>query len=336
MNDANLNLQSEQRQIETHKIEMHKSEMHQYERNQNEPRRNERHQNERSKIDKTGVRTGKLTGVSLGPGDPGLITRRGWNALNSGAVWTYPVRKKGGQSFALDIALRAGLALPQEHIPLTFPMTHDSEKLARYWLLAAETVLQLLYLGRDVVFLVEGDASTFSTWNHLARTVRALDPQVELETIAGVSSYLAAAAQLQTPLADVDDTVAILPAAYGVEAVERLLPEFDTLVLLKVKPLLDELIDMLTRHDLLPHSCFVEKTGTADERVVRDIVTLRGQKVNYLSLLLVRNPHRQKGERMRGCRKKTEVVLSDEAVAVDAGAFDSDYIEASAKEEFPA
>ncbi len=296
------------------------------ERHQSALRQNEQNQNEQKEIEKTAVRTGKLTGVSLGPGDPGLITRRGWDALASGAVWTYPVRKKGGQSYALDIALRAGLALPPEHTPLTFPMTHDTEKLARYWLQAAETVLQLLYLGRDVVFLVEGDASTFSTWNHLARTVRALDPRVELETIAGVSSYLAAAAQLQTPLADVDDTVAILPAAYGVEAVERLLPEFDTLVLLKVKPLLDDLIDMLTRHDLLPHSCFVEKTGAADERVVRDIVNLRGQKVNYLSLLLVRNPHREKGERMRGCRKKTDSISTGEAAPADTVSVDTNSV----------
>jgi len=34
---------------------------------------------------------------------------------------------------------------------------------------------------------------------------------------------------------------------------------------------------------------------------------LRGQKVNYLSLLLVRNPDRQRGEMIRGCRKKTSV-----------------------------
>jgi len=30
---------------------------------------------------------GRLIGVSLGPGDPGLITRRAWEALNSPARW---------------------------------------------------------------------------------------------------------------------------------------------------------------------------------------------------------------------------------------------------------
>jgi precorrin-2/cobalt-factor-2 C20-methyltransferase len=250
---------------------------------------------------------GKLIGASLGPGDPGLITRRAWEALQGPAHWTYPVRRKGDGSYALDIARRAGLDLPAAHTPLVFPMTHDAEILARYWLQAAQTVLEILATGRDVVFLVEGDASTYSTFTYLARSVRALDGAIEAETIAGVPSYHASAACLGEPLTENDETLAILPAGYGVDTVERLLPEFDTLVLLKVKPLLDELIDLLERRGLLAHARFVEKVGTPEERVVHDVARLRGEKVNYLSLLLVRNPDRARGDLVRGCRKKASV-----------------------------
>lgn len=253
-------------------------------------------------------RKGKLIGASLGPGDPGLITRRAWEALHGDAHWTYPVRRKGDGSFALDIARRAGLNLPVEHTPLVFPMTHDAEILARYWLQAAQTVLEILTAGRDAVFLVEGDASTYSTFTYLARSVHALDANIEVETIAGVPSYHASAAHLGIPLAESDETLAILPAGYGVDTVERLLPEFDTLVLLKVKPLLDELIDMLARRGLLARSCFLEKVGTPEERVVRDIARLKGEKVNYLSLLLVKNPQRPRAAMQRGCRKKSTEV----------------------------
>ena len=251
------------------------------------------------------LQKGKLIGASLGPGDPGLITRRAWEVLQGPAHWTYPIRKKGDDSYALDIARRAGLALPAAHTPLIFPMTHDTEILARYWLQAAQTVLAILDTGRHVVFLVEGDASTYSTFTYLARSVRALDGEIGVETIAGVPSYHASAAHLGQPLAESDETLAILPAGYGVDTVERLLPEFDTLVLLKVKPLLDDLIDMLTRRGLLAHSCFLEKVGTPEERIVRDPLRLKGEKVNYLSLLLVKNPQRPRATLQRGCRKKT-------------------------------
>ncbi len=247
---------------------------------------------------------GILYGVSLGPGCPELMTRRAWALLQSDRTWAYPIRNSSSDSYALDIAVRADIKVPPQAMPLIFPMTHDAEKLAKYWLKAAETVLEKLQAGDDVLFLVEGDASTYSTFGHLARTVQALDEHITVETIAGVSSFNAAAARLKMPLADVDDTIAIIPAGYGVKTISQRLDQFDTLILLKVKPLLDEIIDLLADRGLLKQSRFIEKAGSPDERIVEDVASLRGEKVNYLSLLLVKNPHRQRGEMIRGCRKK--------------------------------
>lgn len=252
------------------------------------------------------TKLGTLYGLSLGPGDPDLMTRRAWQLLSGAGHWTYPVRKKNGDSYALAIALRAGFSLPENHTPLHFPMTYNSGILARYWLEAAQTVLALLQQGEDVLFLVEGDASTYSTFGHLQRSVLALEPTVPIEIIAGVSSYHAAAARCGESLADVDDTVAIVPAGYGIDQIERLLLDFDTLVLLKVKPLLDDIINLLRRRGLLEHSCFIEKSGAPEERIVTDVASLFGQKVNYLSLLIVKNPNRPRSEIQRGCRKKKE------------------------------
>jgi len=253
----------------------------------------------------TDTRTfGRLIAASLGPGDPDLITRRAWAALHGGARWTYPVKKAGEPSYALAIVERAGLAVPADAEPLVFPMTRNPEVLARAWARAAERCIELLAEGRDVVFLVEGDASTFATFSHLARSVQALAPQVVVEVIPGVSSFHAAAACIGQPLAEEDDTLAVIPAAYGVEVIEDLLAHFDTLVLMKVKPLLDDVLDLLERRGLLPHATFIEKVGAPDERVVHDVARLRGEKVAYLSLMLVRQPERVKGELIRGCRKK--------------------------------
>lgn len=254
---------------------------------------------------------GRLIGVSLGPGDPGLITRHAWDLLGRrDAAWTYPVRSTKTESYALDIALCAGLAPPADHTALLFPMTHDEDKLTRHWLRGAEAVLPRLRAGLDVLFLVEGDASTYATFGHLARTVRALDERVAVEVVPGVNAFTAASATLQQPLAEQDDTVAIVPAAYGVGALDRLLADFDTLVLLKVKPLMDELIAWLEMRGLAAHSRFIEHCGAPGERVVSDVRSLRGQKVSYLSLLIVKNPGRVRGERVRGCLKKSGPALT--------------------------
>ena len=258
---------------------------------------------------------GRLFGISLGPGDPGLITRRAWALLErTDAVWTYPVRSLRKESYALDIALRAGLALPAAHQPLLFPMTHDVEKLARHWLKAAETVKALLATGQDVLFLVEGDASTYASFCYLARVLRQLDAGAHIDIVPGVTSFNAACARLQIPLSEQDDTIAIVPAAYGIAAVEKMLDDFDTLVLMKVKPLLDDLIDLLERRGLLEHSRFIEKAGSPVERIVHDVAELKGTTVNYVSLLLVKNPHRERGEMQRGCRKKTSTEIEEETL----------------------
>ena len=252
------------------------------------------------------LRYGKLIGASLGPGDPELITRRAWTALQSGARWLYPVKKAEETSYALAIALRGGLPVPQDAVELVFPMTRDPAILLKAWVRAAEQTVALLAEGRDLVFLVEGDASTFATFRHLARVVGELAPEVVVETIPGVSSFAAAAASADLSLAEEDETLAIIPAAYGVGVIDHLLDEFDTLVLLKIKPLLDEVLDLLERRDLLTTSCFIEKVGSPEERIVRDLASLRGEKVNYLSLLLVQNPKRARGELRRGCRKRLD------------------------------
>jgi len=256
---------------------------------------------------------GTLWGVSLGPGDPGLITRAAWAALQRRDVaWAYPARSGKTPSYALDIATRAGLAPPEQHSLLLFPMTHDGEKLARAWLKAAHTLLPWLQAGRDVLFLVEGDASTYATFGHLARTVKALDAEVPMQVLAGVNSFTAASAQAGVPFAEQDDTVAIVPAAYGLSAVDRLLPDFDTLVLMKIKPLLDELLDWLQHRGLLAGAHFIERVGAPDERRVSgtDLLALRGTRVSYLSLLLLKNPGRVRGERIKGCLKKSAPAAS--------------------------
>ena len=136
-----------------------------------------------------------------------------------------------------------------------------------------------------------------------------------METIPGVSSFAAAAASAEITLAEEDETLAIIPAAYGIGDIDQLLDEFDTLILLKVKPMMDEVLDLLERRDLLATSCFIEKVGSPDERIVRDLASLKGAPVNYLSLLLVQNPKRARGELRRGCRQRKDAAVVAGALA---------------------
>ncbi|MBF0583875.1 MAG: precorrin-2 C(20)-methyltransferase [Magnetococcales bacterium] len=230
---------------------------------------------------------GRLIAASLGPGDPWLITRAAWRLLETVPCWAWPESRQEGGGYALSIAQRAGLPLPPHTLPLAFPMTRDLLVLARHWQNAAEQVLALLNQGLDVAFLVEGDASFFSTFGHLQRTIQAMDDTVQVEIIPGVSSPLAAAALTRQSLCDGDQSLAMVSASMGMERIDRLLTDFETVVLLKVRPVLDPLLDLLQSRNLLEKSRFVERAGAPEERVVEQVWTLKGTQVHYLSLMIV-------------------------------------------------
>lgn len=230
---------------------------------------------------------GRLIAASLGPGDPGLITRTAWRVLESAACWAWPESRQEGGGYAISIVQRAGLPRPAVTLPLSFPMTRDPLVLARHWHLAAEQVLTVLNQGRDVVFLVEGDASFYATFGHLQRTIQSMDPGLQVEIIPGVSSPLAGAALTRQSLCDGEQTLALVPATVGMARIDRLLTDFETVVLLKVRPVLEPLLDLLQTRNLLEKARFVERAGAPEERVVMDVWSLRGSPVHYLSLMIV-------------------------------------------------
>jgi len=215
-----------------------------------------------------------------------------------------PVKARGAVSYARRI-VQDRLTPEHQVIELVFPMRSDPKVLKPHWVTAAQTIIEYLDRGQDVAFLCEGDPFTFGTFIYIFREVSALRPEVDIEVIPGVSAYHAAAARTQVPLAAGDDRICVLPATYGVAVVETMLEQFDTVVLLKVKPVIDELLDLLDRSGLSDQAVFVNKVGTDEEAIVGDVTSLRGQKLDYLSLMLVRNPTRIKEPVLRGCRPKS-------------------------------
>lgn len=124
-----------------------------------------------------------LVGVSLGPGDPGLLTLRAVEVLRASEKVFAP-----GE-------LAAELARPYcEPEILEFPMTDDLERLEEIWERNADTVAS--YAGKCLTsFACLGDVNTFSTFSHLRRVLMRRHPGIEIDTVPGVGIIPAAAAR---------------------------------------------------------------------------------------------------------------------------------------------
>lgn len=131
-----------------------------------------------------------LIGVSLGPGDPELITRKAERALAAADKVFVP------GEMAADLVRR--YAEPEL---LDFPMISDKRRLLEIWAENADRVASWAARG-DAAFACIGDVNTFSTFSHLKRLVRERHPEVEIETIPGVGTAPALAARLGVDLSE--------------------------------------------------------------------------------------------------------------------------------------
>ncbi len=152
-----------------------------------------------------------LHGIGIGPGAVDLLTLRAVQILSEVRVVVAPRPRRGEDSLAARIArphLRPGSRLEE----IVFPMVRDPRALRTAWEAAAHQVLGWLE-GGDVAFLTLGDASLYSTWSYLRAAVRRLCPDQIVHTVPGITSFAAAAASAEIPLAEGDQALVVVPWA---------------------------------------------------------------------------------------------------------------------------
>jgi len=233
------------------------------------------------------VQLGTLYGISVGPGDPELITLKGLRVLQKSPVVAFPAGSKGKPGIA-QLIVEQWLNKHQIQLPLNFPYVQDQVTLNQAWQQAAEQVWQYLDLGQDVAFVCEGDISFYSTFTYLAKTLQQVHPQSLVERIPGVSSPFAAASAKEEPLTVRSDRLAILPALYNVEELETILDWADVVVLMKISSVYPQVWKVLQRRQLLENAVVVERATLPEEVIYADLRDRPTLKLPYFSLLIVK------------------------------------------------
>ncbi|HEU4726472.1 MAG TPA: precorrin-2 C(20)-methyltransferase [Kofleriaceae bacterium] len=236
---------------------------------------------------------GRLYGVGVGPGAPELITLRALEVLRRAPVLALPRGSDHGASMAWRIVRPVLGELPgQERLVLTFPMARDPARLQPAWDRAFAAIGERLVRGLDVAFATEGDPSLYSTFVYLASEAPRRWPGIAIEVVPGVSSISAVAAVTGVPLADGQERVAIVPAAYGLGDLEALLAQFDTVVLMKIGPEMPRIVAALEAAGLLARAAYVERATMAEQRIVRDLRALPPGREGCFAMVVVSRKER--------------------------------------------
>ncbi|HEY9608425.1 precorrin-2 C(20)-methyltransferase [Allocoleopsis sp.] len=233
------------------------------------------------------MQVGTLYGISVGSGDPELITLKGLRILKQSPVVAFPAGIQGKPGMAQQIVAQ-WLESHQVQLALTFPYVQDMVILTQAWQIAAEQVWHYLHLGQDVAFVCEGDVSFYSTFTYLAQTLQQQHPESVVQTVPGVCSPMAAASVLGMPLAVRQERLAVLPALYNVGELETILDWADVVVLMKVSSVYPEVWEVLRRRQLLEHAVVVARATLPEQVIYENLCDRPTLILPYFSLLIVK------------------------------------------------
>jgi len=232
---------------------------------------------------------GTLYGISVGTGDPELITVKGLRLLQQSPVVAFPAGIKSKIGVA-QRTIEPWLTPQQIQLPLDFPYVQDDRLLNQAWSRAAETVWIYLEQGQDVAFACEGDVSFYSTFNYLQATLQALHPQALIAKVPGVCSPMAAAASLGFPLTILDQRLVILPALHRISELTTILPTADVVVLMKVSSVYEQVWQILAKQGLLETSSIVAKASLPEQVIYDSLVDRPHLALPYFSIMIIKIP----------------------------------------------
>jgi len=228
---------------------------------------------------------GVLYGLGVGPGDPELITLKAARVLNSVDVVFAAASTKNSYSQAVSIA--------KPHIPdltpvrmLRFPMTNQKEQREKAWRAHALAIIKELEEGRKAAFLTLGDSMTYSTYGYIVKNVRALAPHIPIISIPGITSYQAAAATLNTPLTEGEDSLLVVSGANGGDRLRQLSDRPETVVFLKAYRNVGDILSALDEADRLENSVAVSNCSLPEEKIYNNIRKLADHPPEYWTLIL--------------------------------------------------
>ena len=236
--------------------------------------------------------SGRLIGVGVGPGDPDLLTLKGLRALQQADHVFVPVGDTGEIGRA-ERVVHAHLD-PDRTGRLLFALSDDASARAENWQRAAREVSAPLLRGETCAFATIGDPNIYSTFTYLARTVKQYVPEVEVDTVPGITAMQDLAARGGAVLLEGDERLALLPFTAGEDALRSALSGFEAVVCYKGGSRLREVLEIAAETGRLEDALYGSRLGMEGEEVLEASEVI-GREGPYLSTLIFTSRGREFG-----------------------------------------
>jgi precorrin-2/cobalt-factor-2 C20-methyltransferase len=230
---------------------------------------------------------GTLYGIGVGPGDPDLLPLKSVKIIQQVDVIFAASSTKNDHSQAVSIAA--------PHIPknsdvrlLPFPMTKNREEKEACWQAHAHTIIAELEKGTNAAFLTLGDSLTYATYGYVLKYVLALAPDAPVVTIPGITAYQAAAARINRPLVEGEESLLVVSGVEGGHRLRQFSRQVENVVFMKAYRNAADITDALNENHMLENSVAVANCSLENEEVIDDVSSLKQRAPGYWTLILAK------------------------------------------------
>ncbi len=229
--------------------------------------------------------SGKLYGISVGPGDPDLLTIKAKKLLDECEVIAYPVRRAGEESVALNI-IKPNVDISKKTVKeYVFSMNPDYAEREKGWKIAFDDIMDTLNSGKSIAMITLGDLSIFSTYMRIDQMIKSKGYDTAL--VPGVPSFCHGASLAGVPLTMGEESLVVIPFNQDkYDALEVALDNYENIVLMKAYKHVDGITKMVKDkgYDV---SCItvMSNIGMEDQYIGPAI---EGREYGYFTTMLIK------------------------------------------------
>ena len=227
------------------------------------------------------MKKGKFYGIGVGVGDPENITVKATKKLHEVDVIVLPEAKSGEGSTAFNI-VKEYVKSNVEQMFLEFPMIKDVEARKVFRKNNADKISAELEKGKNVAFLTIGDPMTYSTYTYVLEYIA---DDVEVETVAGITSFNSIAARLNVPLMIGDEDLKVVSVNRKTDIYKEI-ENNDNLVLMKISRNFEKIKKAIIETGNKENAVIVSDCGKDNEVVYWDIESV--DEVPYFSTMILK------------------------------------------------
>lgn len=226
--------------------------------------------------------------VSLGPGEPELITLKGLKALQAAdCIFCPETQTHGGSTFSRAADIIRALDIPDAALSrFALPMSKNREQaFAAYDKVYAEAS-ELYIKNKKVCIVAEGDAGFYSSVHYIFEKLQA--DGIPVEHIAGIPAFIAAGACAGLHIASQEERLTVIPGIVTAEEIAEYMKAKTTVVIMKLSQCTTEVHRCIRQHSEYDYHYF-ENVGTEKEKHLHDKELISRLDFPYFSLLIIRH-----------------------------------------------